>query len=190
MDVTCHPKPATSSMNYFELYNLPESFLPDEKAVKSTYYALSREYHPDFYATEGPEKQHEILQLATQNTNAYRTLSHFDRRMQYILEQHGRLEEGKNNELPASFLMEMMELNEQIMELEFDYTPEAFSRVGEASAGLLAALEADILPVLQRYPELTGITREAALDEVKIYYLKKKYLLRIQESLSKFATRS
>lgn len=177
-------------MNYFQFYNLPESFLPDEKEIKTKYYALSREFHPDFHATESPEKQQEILQMSTQNTNAYRTLSNFDKRMQYMLQQHGLLEEGKNNGLPADFLMEMMELNEQIMELEFDYDPEAFQKISQASIGLLAALEADILPVLQRYPTLAGVTQQAALDEVKIYYLKKKYLLRIQESLSKFATQS
>jgi molecular chaperone HscB len=177
-------------MNYFEFYNIPESFLPDEKAIKNKYYELSRQYHPDFHANESPEKQQEILQLSTQNTNAYRTLSHPDRRMQYILQEHGLLEEGRNNELPADFLMEMMELNEQIMELEFDDDAAAFTKVSEASTGLMAALDNDILPVLQQYPHLAGVTKQAALDEVKIYYLKKKYLLRIQESLSKFATQS
>ena len=37
---------------------------------------------------------------------------------------------------------------------------------------------------------LDGVTVEEALQQVKTYYLKKKYLLRIQESLSKFASRS
>ncbi len=57
-------------MNYFQFYNLPESFLPDEKAIKTKYYELSRQYHPDFHATASPEKQQEILQLSTQKTNA------------------------------------------------------------------------------------------------------------------------
>jgi len=176
-------------MTYFELYDIPESFLLDEKALKNTYYQLSREYHPDFYANEPQEKQQEILQLSTQNTNAYRTLSDPDLRMQYILKQHGVLEEG-NNEIPSDFLMDMMDLNEELMELEFDFDADKFHELGERSSGLTAQLDNDILPTLQRYPELHGITKEEALQQVKTYYLKKKYLLRIQETLSKFAARS
>jgi molecular chaperone HscB len=176
-------------MNYFEFYNIPESFLLDEKALKAKYYQLSREYHPDFYANESQEKQNEILQLSTQNTNAYRTLSDQDLRMQYILKEHGVLEEGKN-ELPSDFLMDMMDLNEELMELEFDFDADKFHEIGEKSSGLTAQLDNDILPVLQRYSELHGVTKQEALEEVKTYYLKKKYLLRIQETLSKFATHS
>ena len=177
-------------MNYFEIYDIPESFLLDEKALKNTYYKRSREFHPDFHANETPEKQQEMLQRSTQNTNAYRTLSDPDLRMQYILKQHGLLEEGKNNELPSDFLMDMMDLNEELMELEFDFDADRFHTLGERSSGLMAQLDNDILPTLQRYPELHGITKEEALQQVKNYYLKNKFLLRIQETLSKFATRS
>lgn len=178
-------------MNYFEFYQLPESFLPDEKQIKQKYYELSRQYHPDFHAIESPEKQQEILTLSTQNTNAFRTLSHPDARIRYILEQHGMLEEGnKNNELPQDFLTDMMDLNEQIMELEFGFDQATFEKVSQAVINLTATLDNDILPVMQQYPMLEGFTRDAALQQVKTYYLKKKYLLRIQESLSKFATQS
>ena len=177
-------------MNYFEFYQLPETFLPDEKEIKNKYYALSREHHPDFHANASPEKQSEILALSTLNTNAYRTLSNPDLRMQYILGQHGLLEEGKNNELPQDFLMEMMELNEQIMELEFDFDQAAFEKVSQETISLRASLENDIRPTLQQYPMLEGFTRDEALQQIKTYYLKKKYLLRIQESLTKFASQS
>jgi molecular chaperone HscB len=176
--------------NYFTFYEIPESFLPNEGQVKQKYYAFSRQFHPDFHANETPEKQSEILALSTLNTNAYRTLSQPDLRMQYILQQHNLLEEGKNNELPNDFLMEMMDLNEELMELEFDYDASAFEKVSQEVAGIAAALDADILPTLQQYPQLEGFTRDEALQQVKTYYLKKKYLLRIQESLSKFASRS
>ncbi len=176
-------------MNYFEFYDIPESFILDEKALKAKYYQLSREYHPDFYANEPQQKQDEILQFSTLNTNAYKTLSDDNLRMQYILKEHGLLEEGKN-ELPSDFLMEMMELNEELMELEFDFDAAKLHEIGEKSSGIVATLENDILPVLQRYPDLHGVTKEEALNQIKTYYLKKKYLLRIQETLSKFATHS
>jgi molecular chaperone HscB len=177
-------------VNYFQFYDIPENFLPDEQQIKQKYYELSRKYHPDFHAQEDQERQQEILHLSTLNTDAYRTLSNPDSRMQYILEHHGLLEEGRNNELPGEFLMEMMELNEQIMELDFDFDQETFEKVSQETIGFTAALEADILPVLHQYPQLEGITKLEALKQVKTYYLKKKYLLRIQQSLSKFATQS
>ena len=177
-------------MNYFQFYDIPETFLPDDQQVKKKYYELSRQYHPDFHVQADAARQAEILRLSTLNTDAYRTLSNPDTRMQYILGQHGLLEEGRGNELPGDFLMEMMELNEQIMELDFDFDQEVFGKVSREVIGLAAALEADILPLLQQYPQLEGITKLEALQQVKTYYLKKKYLLRIQESLSKFASRS
>lgn len=175
--------------NYFEFYGLPETFLPDEAALKTRYYALSREYHPDFHATKSPTEQQEILQLATLNTNAYRTLSDFDLRMAYILGQHGLLEEGKQ-ELPPDFLMEVMDLNEQLMELEFEPDAGTVAKVESEVNSLTTTLDAGIEPVLVGYPGLPIDARAAALHQIRTYYLKKRYLLRIRESLSKFAARS
>lgn len=178
-----------ASADYFEFYGLPETFLPNEAALKTRYYALSREYHPDFHATKSPDEQQRILQLATLNTNAYRTLSNFDLRMAYILGQHGLLEEGKQ-ELPPDFLMEVMDLNEQLMELEFEPDPDVVGKVEKEVNALTATLDAGIEPILVGYPGLPVDARPAALLQIRTYYLKKRYLLRIRESLSKFATRS
>jgi molecular chaperone HscB len=175
--------------NYFEFYDLPETFQPDVAALKRQYYTLSREYHPDFHATESPERQQEILHLATLNTNAYRTLSDPDLRMAYILGLHGLLEEGKQ-ELPTDFLMEVMELNEQLMELEFEPDTEAVQRVENEVNALTGTLDAGIEPVLAGYAGLPVDVRSQALQQIRTYYLKRRYLLRIRESLSKFATRS
>lgn len=178
-------------MDYFELYGLPESFLPDEQLIKKKYYAQSREVHPDFHANASPERQQQVLELSTLNTNAYRTLSDFDLRMQYLLQRHGLLEEGQNkNEIPADFLMEMMDINEQIMELELDPDPELAERLRLQSEAILAGLENEVRPHLERYPEVPPEEQEKIRQQARSYYLKKKYLLRIRESLNKFATRS
>ena len=177
-------------MNYFEFYNIHESFYPDETAIKNTYRQFSRQYHPDYFATETDEKQKKILDLSTLNTNAYKTLSNFDRRLQYILDTHGLLDETKKNQLPNDFLMEMRDINEQIMELEMDPDTAGISQIKLVSDLILANLEKEVQPLMQAYLTLPESEKTAALEKVKIYYLKKKYLLRIQESLDKFATRS
>ncbi|MFD2787884.1 iron-sulfur cluster co-chaperone HscB C-terminal domain-containing protein [Hymenobacter rubripertinctus] len=178
-----------STPDYFEFYGLAESFRPDEAALKRQYYALSREFHPDFHATASPGRQREILDLATRNTDAYRTLSHPDQRMAYILGRHHLLEEGKQA-LPPDFLMEVMDLNEQLMELEFEPDPAVVASVETEVNQLNATLEAGIEPVLSGYEGLPAEARPAALAQVRTYYLKKRYLLRIRESLAKFAARS
>ncbi|WP_207431333.1 iron-sulfur cluster co-chaperone HscB C-terminal domain-containing protein [Sabulibacter ruber] len=177
-------------MNYFQFYEMPESFLPNEKAIQTKYYALSREFHPDFYTLESQEKQQEILEKSTLNTNAYRTLSNFDRRMQYILEQHGLLEEGGQNDLPQDFLMEVMELNEQLMELEMEPDSLQFKIVSDQTMQLEGELKAEIWPLLENYANLSPEDQIEALKQVKNYYLKRRYLLRIQDSLAKFAPHS
>jgi molecular chaperone HscB len=176
-------------MNYFEFYNLPESFFPDENAIKSKYRSLSREYHPDYFAGESDEKQREILELSTLNTNAYRTLSNFDRRLQYILDTHGLLDETKKNQLPNDFLMEMMDINEQIMELEIEPDAAGVTKIRLDSDLILTNLEKEAEPLMLAYPTMAEAEKQKALETIKIYYLKKKYLLRIQESLDKFAAR-
>ncbi|MDX5396651.1 MAG: Fe-S protein assembly co-chaperone HscB, partial [Hymenobacteraceae bacterium] len=162
-------------MNYFTYYNIPVSFYPDEKLLRSKYYELSRKYHPDFYVNEPEEKQQEVLEQATFNTNAYRTLSDFDKRMQYMLQSHHLLEEKSTNELPGSFLMEMMELNEQLMELEFDFDPEVYQRVKQEFEEVLERLETQTEPLLRQYEQLNEAEKQEALKKIKTYYLKKKY---------------
>jgi molecular chaperone HscB len=176
--------------SYFDFYNLPETFLPDEAALKRLYYARSRETHPDFHATSSPENQAEMLRQATLNTDAYRTLADADQRMAYILRENGLLEEGKQEQLPPDFLMDMMDLNEQVMDLETMPDAGAEARVTAEVTALVDTLDAGIQPVLVGYEGLPTDHRPAALQQIRTYYLKKRYLLRIRQQLATFAARS
>ena len=178
------------SPDYFTFYGLPESFRPDEAALKRMYYATSRETHPDFHATSSAENQAAMLQQATRNTDAYRTLADPDLRMAYLLRRHGLLEEGKQEPLPPDFLMDMMDLNEQLMDLETAPDAAALAPVAAVVSALATALEAGIQPVLAGYEQLPADHRSAALQQIRTYYLKKRYLLRIQQQLATFAARS
>ena len=172
-------------MNYFEFYNLPISFQLDEVALKRTFYANSKRYHPDFFTLEDEEKQNEILELSTLNTQAYKTLSDFDRRMKYVLDLKGVLAEEGKNTLPQDFLMDMMDINEAIMELEFDYDEMTYQKVLTDGQNIDNQIFNEIQPIVENYQD--GMTPQYDLEKVKNFYLKKRYLLRILENVSKFA---
>lgn len=171
-------------MNYFEFYGIKESFSPDVEKLKKKFYELSKQYHPDFYANEDDARQQEILELSTLNNKAWQTLSDPYKRLEYILKTHDLLQEGAKPQLPADFLMEMMDINERLMEVE--------------DAGQLAHLTNEVLAVeddikqkiavaTRGYDRLDDTAKESRLNDVAGCYYRQKYLLRIKESLNTFA---
>ncbi|RWY50184.1 Fe-S protein assembly co-chaperone HscB [Mucilaginibacter gilvus] len=173
-------------MNYFEFYNITETFHPDAAATKKQFYALSKKYHPDFFANEDEAKQQEILELSTLNNKAYQTLSDPNKLSKYILKLHELVNEGTKPQLPADFLMEMMDINERLMEIE------NAGQLADVTAEVLA-IEGDIneeLAVLTSgYEELSDTAKESRLNAIANIYYRQKYLLRIKESLNTFASR-
>lgn len=170
--------------NYFEFYGLPVQFNPDQALVKAKFYELSKKYHPDFFANESAEKQEEVLALSTLNNKAYQTLSQPKRCLKYVLELKNLLADNENYNLPPSFLMEMMDVNEALMDLEL--TP---------NADKLAALKTEINTITQNLnQQLQSLTmrfdkdsdtNEALLVEIKDVFYRQKYLDRIEENLRK-----
>lgn len=173
-------------MNYFEFFQLPISFQVDDDALRKAFYANSKKYHPDFYTLEPEDKQAEILELSTTNNQAYHTLADFDKRIRYILELKGYWAEEGQNQLPNDFLADMMDINEAIMELDFDFDEKKMQETRQAVAALEQELLDSVLPVFQQFDQNPDDT--PLLVAVKDYYLKKRYLLRIKENLSKFAS--
>ncbi|WP_373551855.1 iron-sulfur cluster co-chaperone HscB C-terminal domain-containing protein [Haliscomenobacter sp.] len=173
-------------MQFFSFFDLPVSFVLDDADLRKRYLSNSKKYHPDFYTLESDAKQAEILQLSSLNNEAYRTLSDFDQRMKYILEEKGLLVEGQN-EIPKNFLLEMMDINEQLMELEFDFDQSVFDAVKQEVESAEKELFDEVERIIQEYTEEKSGIEE--LNQVKNFYLKKRYLLRIKENLSTFAHR-
>jgi len=173
-------------MNYFEFYEIPVSFNVDASKLKRTFYQNSKKYHPDFYTLESDEKQAEILELSTLNNEAYQTLNDFDKRMKYVLELKGVLGEEGQNSIPQDFLMEMMEINEGLMELEFDYDDATFQSTKKSVEQLDNQIFSEVKEIIDNYDDATAT--EEDLKKIKLFFQKKRYLLRIFKNLSKFAT--
>lgn len=175
-------------MNYFELYNIPPTFSPDATEVKKKFYELSRTYHPDRFTLSDDASKAEALRMSAMNNDAYKVLNDPDAVMAYILKQHGLLEDEEKYSLPPAFLMEMMELNEAISDYEME--PDNETAKQQATQSLeeqLSDWEQAVTILKAKYnPETPD---NALLLQLKDYYFRKKYLLRIKERIDRFATR-
>lgn len=175
-------------MDYFEFYNISPAFLINENALKKAFYEKSRIFHPDHHTKANDDQQAEMLELASFNNQAYRTLSDFDRRMQYILECKNLLGNEKENvAMPQDFLLEMMDINEAIMELQFDPDPTQIAQIRSKIANFETNLDQEVRPFLENWKDNNTPESFEILRAVKNFFLKKRYLLRILQNLSTFA---
>lgn len=172
-------------MNYFEFFDMPIRFQVDQAALKQKFYANSKKYHPDFYTLDSAEKQEEILELSTLNNQAYKTLKDFDARLKYILELKGVLQEEGQHKVPQDFLMEMMDLNEELMELRMEPDAERLEKTRRQVEQWEQDLMEGIRPILEGYEGQKE--QPEALQKVLNFYLKRRYLLRIRKDLDIFA---
>lgn len=175
-------------MDYFEFYNLPVSFNPDNQLVKQQFYALSKKYHPDFYINDTPEKQEEVLELSTLNNKAYQVLSNPQKCLHYVLELKGLLREGETYSLPQAFLMEMMDVNEALMELQFEPDAAKLESIKKEVAGIAENMQQEMDRLITLFDTQDKARQDATLASIKDLYYRKKYLNRINDSVLKLET--
>ena len=126
------------------------------------------------------EKQ-KAEELAGINNQAYQTLLDDDLRMTHLLDLEELLPEEGKAQLPQAFLMAMMDINEALMELEFESTPEKKSALHQELENLSAELKESVLQTMQQWDagELVD------LQPVVEYHMKKRYVRRLLANLEK-----
>ena len=169
-------------MNYFELYEIPFSLSPDKEFIKRKFYELSRKYHPDFYMNASDDEQAEILEKSSEVNKAFKVFSNSDQTIKYVLKEKGLLEEEEKYQLAPDFLMEMMELNEQLMDAKMEDDETAFENIKQQISRIEAEIYEPVSKIIEQYQE--GVTTKEELLQVKDYYYKKKYQHRILEVMS------
>ena len=171
--------------NFFDFYKIEEKFFVDEKKLRSSYLEFSKNNHPDLYMND-ETKYNEALDLTSLNNRAYKQLKSFNKRLSYILTLNRVLDESKNS-IPQSFLMEMMDINETIMDLKMDPDSDKQSKLIKEVEELEDNLNSSILELAKIADGLNRDERILKLEEIKDFYLKQKYVLRLKESLDTFA---
>lgn len=172
-------------MNYFDFYQLPLSFHPDQTLVKQQFYALSKKYHPDFYVNAAQEKQEEVLELSTLNNKAFQVLKDPAKILPYLLEIKGVIDEGEQYTLPQSFLMEMMDVNEVIMDLQFDPDNDKLNQVKQEVQQIEANLKLELNSLTTAFDGLSDEQKGKSLITIKDLYYRDKYISRLKNSIKK-----
>ncbi|MEI9944946.1 MAG: Fe-S protein assembly co-chaperone HscB [Chitinophagaceae bacterium] len=166
-------------MNYFELFDIPVQLKVDKTGLHQKFISLSRKYHPDYFIKDGDEKMAEVMEVSASLNKAYKTFQEPDATIKYVLQQKGLLEEEEKYELPPDFLMEVLDINEQLMDAD---EPSAVGNIQSSINNLQTEIYEPVKEIVEHYQE--GVTSEKELLQVKQYYYKKKYLDRIRRELA------
>ena len=174
-------------MNYFDFYQLPIQFHPDQAVVKQQFYALSKRYHPDFYVNADQEKQDEVLELSTVNNKAFQILKDPEKILPYVLELKSVITEGENYTLPQSFLMEMMDVNEVIMDLQFDPDADKLNQIKLDIQDIEDSLNTQLTVLTKKFDADNNGSQDSLINEIKDMYYRNKYIQRLKQSVAKLS---
>ena len=169
-------------MNYFELFEIPVQLKVDKRSLYKKYIELSKQNHPDYFATKTEAEQSQALEISALLNKAWKTFQNPDETIKYVLKLKNLLEEEEKYQLPPAFLMEMMEVNEELMDAKMEGDNKKITSLSSVISNLSNTIYEPVKETVEHYQE--GVTTEKELLQVKDYYFKKKYLNRIQQQLA------
>ncbi len=166
-------------MTYFEVFSLPPKLGLDAAALEKSFYRLSREFHPDRFASKPAIEQAAATEKSSLLNDAYRTLRDPIRRTEYLLEIEGvEMEEQsvkatesarasgtqKKQIIPPDLLEEAFELNMQLEEMKMakkmgDDDPQLRTDLQTAKTSFTGMLDAS-----QQQLEAEWTSWDAAVD--------------------------
>jgi molecular chaperone HscB len=163
-------------MNYFELFEIPPQFEVDTKKLKPKFLELSRKFHPDFHTNEDEAGLQRVMEISSAVNKGWQLFQDPMATLQYVLEMTGSISEQENTKLSGDFLMEMMELNEQITDSEQNQLLDIKEKIYQYEQALYSGVK----KLLISSPSATS---ETDLEKIKEYFYQRKYLDRIQERI-------
>jgi molecular chaperone HscB len=141
-------QPVPAGIDYFRFLGLPRKLLLDDAALETTFYALSRRFHPDYFMSASDQERQASTERSSLLNDAYRTLREPVSRAQYLLRLEGYKEAEKT--APPDLLEEVFELNMQVEELRTARKHAAEDEMSRARG----ALEEAMVSLKQRLEEL------------------------------------
>ncbi len=150
-------------MNYFTLFDLPESYDIDTALLAEHFQTLQRQYHPDKFATAPQADRLKALQQAASINQGYQALRQPLSRAEYLLSLHGfDINNEQHTVRDTAFLMEQLELREELETIEQQKNSDAlvsyFDRLNDMEQQRSQQMRQ--LFVQQQWPEAADTVRK------------------------------
>ncbi len=162
------------SRSYFELFELPQQFAVDVAELAVRYRLLQQSVHPDRHVSASVQDRRLAMQYATYVNQAYAALKDPLPRAVYMVGLTGRVVR-ENPILPPDFLMEQIELREELESIE---TMDNAASGEAALASLLSRLKREIADLEADF----GREIERDLDAAEATLYQMQFLYRLQAS--------
>lgn len=113
-------------MRYFELFDLPIQFEVDTQLLVERFRTIQKQVHPDKFANASEQQKLLAVQQASEINDAYETLKAPLTRAEYMVAEHGfDVRHEQETIKDGMFLMQQMELREELEDAEGASDPEA-----------------------------------------------------------------
>ncbi len=168
--------------NFFDFYGIEETLNVDKQQLRKSFLLKSREFHPDLM-TSVDGQDLEGLDSAALNNLAYETLQDLDKTIMHLFQMYEVSLDAKAVQLPTDFLMEMMDVNEEIEEI-------SHSGNNASKEKMLDFLNNEEYQLLETHHSTIDQFRAesenkiALLEDLRIYILKKNYIKRMKALLA------
>ena len=154
--------------NPFAFFGIEPSLVIDEKALRRKYLDIQRGSHPDLQSqVVGPSEDD-----SEKANEHYKSLMNRELRVKSYLMLKSN-SDIKDNQLPPSYLMDMMDLSDEI---------ESMDRSDEIQTQNVEAMLAEKETALEA--EFTSIATQTVpdIESLVLWYQKQKYLLRLRKN--------
>lgn len=165
--------------NYFELFDLPQSFEVDSEVLSLRYRDMQRLVHPDRFADADEQQRLAAVQQTAHLNDAFQTLKEPLRRARYLLGLLGVPVDDTDTRMDTGFLLEQMELRERLEAVRSASDPfEALNATREA----VEAKERDLIELLRRdFSDGAESSLQRARDSVR----KLQFMQRLLEEVNR-----
>ena len=113
------PDVAASGLDAFQVFGLERHFSFDRSGIQRRYYQLSRDFHPDRVAAEGPDAQMRAAREMSALNSAYEILTDPIKTREHVLELEGLADDRlglSKGAIPIALAESWFEIQEVVLE--------------------------------------------------------------------------